>query len=201
MRNGIVTSNNFTLVVHHGRDCSLRFLGQTGDEALLAGAGPVQEARRSMNASALGHPRSSALAKDLVYAGIPLKQRRHHRSRVGGWLSRTPKVRQQPTVVSRDDRAVQMLDAAFRALPRESRDEVRARLMQVIVTFERNKDVAPVVDFMQSVLITARLNANPRYREAVKAAEAESWDGPGVSVEDMVRVADERRRAAQGQAL
>jgi hypothetical protein len=93
-----------------------------------------------------------------------------------------------------------MLDAAFQSLPDESREEVRARFMQVIVTFERTNDIAPVVDFVRSILITAKLNANPRYREAVKAAEADSWDGPGVSVEDMIRVADERRRAAQEQA-
>lgn len=141
---------------------------------------------------------SPTLMQDIVYAGVPLE--RHHRllGWLIRWLSRPPKPATRPAVVPRDDHAVRMLEAEFRTLPAESRDEVRAQLMQVIVTFERTKDIAPLVDFVQSVLITAKLNANPRYRAALAAADAESWDQPGVSAEEMIKAANERRQAAQG---
>ena len=99
-------------------------------------------------------------------------------------------------MVPRDDRAVRLLDDAFQALPEYSREEVRERLMQVIVTFERTSDIAPVVDFLQSVLITAGLYSNPQYRSALEDAESDSWDGPGVEVKAMIEAANERRRAA-----
>jgi hypothetical protein len=137
---------------------------------------------------------------DLIYAGVPLE--RHHRrtARLTRWFTRSPRAQKRPKVVPRDDLSVRMLDAAFLALPEDSRTEVRAQLMQAIVTFERTNDVAPLVDFVQSVLITAKLHSNPQYRSALKDAEAESWDEPGVDAGAMIEAAHERRRAAQGQA-
>jgi len=136
---------------------------------------------------------------DLIYAGVPLVRRKPRR-RLTGWLHRPPAVGKRPTVVPREDRAVRLLDEAFEALPESSRAEVRARLMQVIVTFERTKDVAPVLDFVVSFQITAKLNANPQYQSALQDAESESWDEPGVEASAMIEAANERRRAAQRQA-
>ncbi len=135
---------------------------------------------------------------DLIYAGVPLV-RRKRRSRIGRWLHRSPAAEKRPTVVPRDDRAVRLLDDAFQALPESSRAEVRARLMQIIVTFERTTDIAPVLDFLQSVQITAKLSVNPQYQSALRDAESESWDEPGTDVRAMIEAANERRRAAQGQ--
>ena len=95
---------------------------------------------------------------------------------------------------------MRLLDDAFQALPESSRAEVRARLMQIIVTFERTTDIAPVLDFLQSVQITAKLSVNPQYQSALRDAESESWDEPGTDVRAMIEAANERRRAAQGQA-
>lgn len=136
----------------------------------------------------------------IVYAGVPL-ERGYWRWRTAGkrWLRRARPKQDRPAVVARDDRSVRMLVAAFNALPEESREEVREQLMQAIVTFERTNDVAPVVDFVQSVLITVKLNANPRYQAALREAEADSWD-ESVSIEEMIEAVDERRRAAQGRA-
>lgn len=53
-------------------------------------------------------------------------------------------------------------------------------------------------NFEHSVLVTAELNANPRYRAALKDAEAASWDEPGVSVEEMIRAASQAARTARG---
>lgn len=39
--------------------------------------------------------------------------------------------------------------------------------------------------------------ASPGYQAALAAADAESWDQPGVSVEDMIAAADERRAEAK----
>ena len=141
----------------------------------------------------------STLMSDLTYAGVPLV-RRKRRPHIPRWLHRPPAGVERPAVVPRDDRAVRLLNAAFQALPDDSRAEVRERLMQVIVTFERTNDIAPVVDFIQSVMITARLYSNPQYRSALQDAESESWDGPGVDVKEMIEAADERRRAAGRQA-
>lgn len=136
---------------------------------------------------------------ELIYAGVPLV-RQKHRSRIARWLHRSPEAEKRPTVVPRDDRAVRLLDDAFQALPESSRAEVRARLMQTIVTFERTMDIAPVLDFIVSVQITAKLSVNPQYQSALRDAESESWDEPGIDGSAMIEAANERRRAAQGQA-
>jgi hypothetical protein len=141
----------------------------------------------------------STLMSDLTYAGVPLA-RPKRRQRIGRWLHRSRALAKRPAVVPRDDHAVRMLNEAFLALPDDSRAEVRERLMQVIVTFERTKDIAPAVDFIQSVMITARLYGNPQYQSALQDAESESWEGPGVDVKAMIEAADERRRAAGRQA-
>jgi hypothetical protein len=135
---------------------------------------------------------------ELVYDGVPLVQQ-ERRPLITRWLHRSRVAAKRPKVVSRDDQAVRTLDAAFEALPEDSRAEVREQLMQIIVTFERTKDVAPVVDFLNSVLSTARLYSNPEYRSALEAADSESWDGPGVDVKTMIEAANERRRPARGQ--
>ncbi|GEM_PF-1941514 len=153
-----------------------------------------------MNAAASSvKSRPAALRHDLIYAGVPLV-RRERRPRIARWLHRPPAAGKRPAVVPRDDGAVRLLEDAFQALPERTRAEVRARLMQAIVTFERTRDIAPVVDFMRSVEITAKLNVNPQYQAALRDAEAESWDEPGTDVRAMIEAADERRRAAQGQA-
>ncbi len=136
---------------------------------------------------------------DLIYAGVPLV-RQKRRSSIVRWLHRSPAAEKRPTVVPRDDRAVRLLDDAFQALPESSRAEVRARLMQIIVTFERTMDIAPVLDFLRSVEITAKLSVNPQYQSALRDAESESWDGPGTDARAMIEAANERRRAAQRQA-
>ncbi len=136
---------------------------------------------------------------DIIYAGVPLARRRRPMDLLARWLSRSPKVPKHPEIVPRDDRSVLRLENAYLALPDDTRIEVRERLMQAIVTFERTKDVAPVIEFMQSLLITAQLNSNPQYRSALKDAEAESCDEPGVDVGVMIAAANERRRAAQEQ--
>ena len=137
----------------------------------------------------------STLMSDLVYDGVPLVPQERRR-RIARWLHRSRAAAKRPKVVPRDDHAVRTLDAAFEALPEDSREEVRARLMQVIVTFERTNDLAPVVDFIRSVMITSRLYSNPEYRAALEAAESESWDGPGVDVKTVIEAANERRRCA-----
>lgn len=136
---------------------------------------------------------------DLIYAGVPLV-RQKRRPRIARWLHRSPAAEKRPTVVPRDDRAVRLLNDAFQALPESSREEVRARLMQTIVTFERTMDIAPVLDFIVSVQIAAKLSVNPQYQSALRDAESESWDEPGTDVTAMIEAANERRRAAQGQA-
>jgi hypothetical protein len=45
-----------------------------------------------------------------------------------------------------------------------------------------------------------KLLRNPQYLSALEDAETDSWDEPGVDVETMIEAAQERRRAAQGQA-
>jgi len=143
--------------------------------------------------------RSAISHAELIYAGVPLVRWKPW-WRLTSWLHRPPAVGKRPAVVSRDDHAVRLLDDAFQALPESSRAEVRARLMQVIVTWERTKDVAPVLDFIVSFQITAKLNANPQYQSALQDAESESWDDPGVEASAMIEAANERRRAAQRQA-
>lgn len=44
--------------------------------------------------------------------------------------------------------------------------------------------------------LAAQLRANPQYQEALRDAESESWDGPGIDGAAMIEAANERRRAA-----
>lgn len=45
--------------------------------------------------------------------------------------------------------------------------------------------------------LTAMLAVNPEYQSALRDAEAESWDGPGIDAAAMIEAASERRRTAQ----
>lgn len=78
------------------------------------------------------------------------------------------------------------------------RDEQNA-LLAVLAdpdAHERAGSSATAADFIHSAIVTAELNADPRYQAAIVDAETVSWDEPGVSVEEMIKAADERRRAA-----
>jgi hypothetical protein len=44
-------------------------------------------------------------------------------------------------------------------------------------------------------MLEAKLDANPEYQSALRDAESESWDGPGIGAEAMIDAATERRRA------
>ena len=49
-------------------------------------------------------------------------------------------------------------------------------------------------------ILAAKLDVNPQYQSALLDAESESWDEPGIDGSAMIEAANERRRAARGQA-
>jgi hypothetical protein len=46
-------------------------------------------------------------------------------------------------------------------------------------------------------MLQAKLDANPAYQAALRDAESDSFEGPGIDGAEMIRVANERRRAAR----
>ena len=53
-----------------------------------------------------------------------------------------------------------------------------------------------LIEALEADEITAKLDANPAYQSALRDAESESWDGPGIGAAEIIAAAGERRRAA-----
>jgi hypothetical protein len=56
--------------------------------------------------------------------------------------------------------------------------------------------LAAVAERLMALQVAAALEANPEYQSALRDAESESWDGPGIDGAEMIAAAGERRRAA-----
>jgi hypothetical protein len=54
-----------------------------------------------------------------------------------------------------------------------------------------------LIEALEAGRISAALEANPAYQSALRDAESDSFDGPGIDGAEMIRVAGERRRAAR----
>ena len=74
--------------------------------------------------------------------------------------------------VSHEDE-VETLRAAIQDLPPESHERVMAGLADATVQFSEHGRVDPVIDFMKSLLATARLHRNPAYLKALAEADDE----------------------------
>jgi hypothetical protein len=52
-----------------------------------------------------------------------------------------------------------------------------------------------LIEALEAGQLTAKLSTNPEYQSALRDAESESWDGPGIGGAAMIDAATERRRA------
>lgn len=93
------------------------------------------------------------------------------------------------------DAARQIVDA-LTDLPPGSRDAVFERLTAVVANYDQTRQVDPVIHFMESLLMTARLHRNQAYCDSLAEAEASRMHGePGGTgdVADFMTALRERR--------
>jgi hypothetical protein len=81
-----------------------------------------------------------------------------------------------------DARFQEILDA-LRDLPAADQDAVRSRLAAVARNYERTRQVDPLIHFVESLLVTARLHRNPAYRKALAEADDAQAGAPADVVE------------------
>lgn len=91
----------------------------------------------------------------------------------------------QPT---RDDvaRAGRELNAALDDMPFEAQAAVRQRLSEVAAHYLAVGEVDPLIHFVRSLQMTARLHRNPAYRKSVDEAAREPVAAEGHTVEDFM---------------
>lgn len=89
--------------------------------------------------------------------------------------------------------AVEELRAAIRDLPPAHHEEVDRQLAEAAVQYQATRDPQPLIFFVESLLMTARLHRTPEYHKALAEAEQDTWGSDGVDVADMIAAANARR--------
>ncbi len=67
---------------------------------------------------------------------------------------------------------------AVQDLPPSQQEAVHSRLYAVAANYERTGRVDPVLHFIESLLMTARLHRNPAYLKGLAEADADAASGP-----------------------
>lgn len=70
-------------------------------------------------------------------------------------------------------RAAADLKAALRDLPVEQQEAVSDRLFEVAAQYQATGQVDPLLHYIQSLFMTARLHRNPAYRKSLHEADTE----------------------------
>jgi hypothetical protein len=65
------------------------------------------------------------------------------------------------------------IKAALRDLPVEKQELVQDRLFEVAAQYQATGQVDPLIHYVQSLLMTARLHRNPAYRKSLEQADRE----------------------------
>lgn len=105
----------------------------------------------------------------------------------------SPRVHALPGHVESGGATADAVVAALDDLPRSRMSEVLSRLASAATHYEETRDTEPLIHFVDSLLMTARLHRNGAYRlrvaevEAQHAAQVASGEAPeGVEVADFV---------------
>ncbi|MDQ1683674.1 MAG: hypothetical protein QOC82_411 [Frankiaceae bacterium] len=80
------------------------------------------------------------------------------------------------------DETVQDLRAAIRDLPVGCQDEVLEQLFRAGLDYEQTGKVDPLLHFVTSLVMTARLHRNPRYQKALTETDTEDLSGEPVDI-------------------
>jgi len=111
----------------------------------------------------------------------------------------SPRVQALPGHVESGGATAEAVVAALDDLPRSRMSEVLNRLASAATHYEETGDTKPLIHFVDSLLMTARLHRNAAYRlrvaevEAQHAAQVASGEAPaGVEVADFVARAREK---------
>lgn len=87
---------------------------------------------------------------------------------------------------------------ALRDLPLEAQAVVQDRLFEVAAQYQATGQVDPLIHYVQSLLMTARLHRNPAYRKSLAEADAAAENGPPADVIDVAAYMQSvRERRAQ----
>jgi hypothetical protein len=83
------------------------------------------------------------------------------------------------------------IKAALRDLPMEKQEVVQDRLFEVAAQYQATGQVDPLIHYVQSLLMTARLHRNPAYRKSLEEADREPV-GETTTVADFMQRMRER---------
>lgn len=67
---------------------------------------------------------------------------------------------------------------AILELPLEKQDAVQEQLFAVVADYEATGEIKPVVHFIKSLAMTARLHRNPAYRKSLDEADEAAMSAP-----------------------
>lgn len=76
-----------------------------------------------------------------------------------------------------DDEHVAVMLNALRDLSPADQDGVTQQLARVLANYEATRQIDPIVHFVESLLVTARLHRNPAYRKALAQANEDAGQG------------------------
>lgn len=80
------------------------------------------------------------------------------------------------------------IKAALRDLPMEKQELVQDRLFEVAAQYQATGQVDPLIHYIQSLLMTARLHRNPAYRKSLDEADREPVGEPSTVADFMQRM-------------
>lgn len=89
------------------------------------------------------------------------------------------------------------IESALLDLPAHTRETVHERLSAIVANYSENRQVDPVLHFIESLTMTARLHRNPAYCDALAIADASRLQSPP---EDSGDVADFMKALRERQA-
>lgn len=82
-------------------------------------------------------------------------------------------IRHDSTVSDEVAREAAEMKAALQDLPVEQQEAVRDRLFEVAAQYQATGQVDPLIHYVQSLLMTARLHRNPAYRKSLLEADSQ----------------------------
>ena len=99
------------------------------------------------------------------------------------------------TQAAADEEAIQEVVDALNDLPAEAQQQVRRDLVAAALQYKQRGKLDPLLHFVDSLLVTARLHRDPEYVRALGAADKATIDGGGLTGTETLARAEELRKS------
>ena len=94
-----------------------------------------------------------------------------------------------------DEEAIQEVVDALNDLPPDVQQQVRRDLVAAALQYKQRGKLDPLLHFVDSLLMTARLHRDPDYAQALATADKTTIDGSGLTAEEVSAQVKELRDA------